>query len=112
MQVADNYEVYGVSKFVLNVVVACMDLLNTCIFSKYKFDEQQNRIGEDDLEQKINEGEVFTRQDLRGKRVAIAIVRRKIGTKKDQLIRIVEEDHGLAAKAFLIRENDEDFVLL
>ena len=87
-------------KFVPDVVAACIVLHNICILSTDQFDREWIQIGEDELERRINEGEVAAGQELRGEQVAIAEVRRRIGIGRDEPVRIVEEDHGEAAKAF------------
>lgn len=54
------------------------------------------------------EGHVVAGQELRGERIAIAEVRRKIGIGREERITIVEKDYGEVEKLFLINEDEED----
>lgn len=82
-----------------DVVITCIILHNICIFSKNRFDSKWIQIGEDDLEQRINE-RVAMKLELRGKWAVIGEVRKRKRIGREGPSRIVENDHGAVAKAF------------
>lgn len=99
-------------KFVPDVVATCIILHNICIRSSDVFNRDWIKVAEEDLERRVIEGHVVAGQELRGERIAIAEVRRRIGIGREEPITIAEEDYGEVEKLFFIKEDEEDSILL
>jgi hypothetical protein len=99
-------------KYVPDVVASCIILHNICIISADVFDREWIKVAEEDLERREIEGQIAAGQELRGERTAIAEVRRRIGIGRKEPITIAEEDYGEAENLFLIKEDEEESILL
>ena len=88
-----------------DIVAVCIVLHNICIINNEGIKEYWIIEVESKLARRIIEGEVREGSELRGERIGITEVQRKIIVRED--VPIADEDNDAETTLFLLRENEK-----